>query len=149
MNKKILIGLLALIFICYASVCFASNNGSTMQNFANNTDSALENIGNSMRNVTTDVRDGVQGAADSIGNGVQDMFDGDDNNDDGQTMMSWSDTGTTGGYTATRTGTDAGDGGAGAGMSDTAWVWLILGITGVVIVALTWYYVTQDTSHKR
>jgi len=149
MNKKILTLFLAFVFICCTSVCFASDNGSTMQNFANNTDSTLENIGNSMRNVTSDVRDGVQGAAGSIGNGVQDMFSGDDNNDDGQTMMGGTDTGTTGGYTATRTGTDAGAGGAGAGMSDTAWVWLILGITGVVIVALTWYYVTQDTSRKR
>ena len=32
------------------------------------------------------------------------------------------------------------------GMSNTAWIWLILGITGIGIVALTWYYVAQDNN---
>ena len=50
------------------------------------------------------------------------------------------DMGETGDYTATRTATDRI---TGTTMTNTAWVWLILGIVGVVIVALTWYYVSQ------
>ena len=43
-------------------------------------------------------------------------------------------------YTATRTATTNDNL---FGMSNTAWTWLILGIVGIVIVALVWYYGAQ------
>ena len=43
-------------------------------------------------------------------------------------------------YTATRTAT--GDSNL-LGMSTTTWTWLILGIVGIIIVALVWYYGSQ------
>lgn len=42
-------------------------------------------------------------------------------------------------YTATRTATSNNV----MGLSSTAWTWLILGIVGIVIVALVWYYGAQ------
>lgn len=137
MNKKFLVGLLALIFICCSSVCFATNAGAEVQNSAQKSGTTLENMGDSVKNVAQDVGNGIQGAASSLGNGVKDVMDGNHNN-----MGVTTRTGTNG-YTATRTNANAG------GMTNTAWVWLILGIVGVMIVALTWYYVSQDNSRKR
>ena len=42
-------------------------------------------------------------------------------------------------YTATRTTTNTNL----LGLSDTTWTWLILGIVGVAIVSLVWYYGAQ------
>ena len=43
-------------------------------------------------------------------------------------------------YTATRTATTNQ---TFMGMSSTAWTWLIIGIAGIAIVALVWYYGSQ------
>ncbi|MNT83899.1 hypothetical protein D3C72_2238390 [compost metagenome] len=34
------------------------------------------------------------------------------------------------------------------GMSGTAWTWLILGIAGIIIIGLVWYYSMQVSSNK-
>lgn len=140
MNKKLLISLLTLAFIFCSSVCFATNVGTEMQNSVQKSGTTLENMGNGIKNIAEDVGNGVQGAASSIGNSMEDFFDMNNNNNDnvGDTAKIASD-----GYTATRTNTNVGS------MTNTAWIWLILGIVGVVIVAMTWYYVSQDNSHKR
>lgn len=140
MNKKILTAVLLFATILMLSVSsFATNTdlGTEMQDSANKTGESMQNVGEGVRNVAGDLGNGVQNMAEGIGNGIQgavngigNMFDGDDANT------------TTGGtYTATRTSADV----AGTtGMTNTAWIWLILGIVGIVIVALTWYYVSQD-----
>ena len=139
MNKKFLVGLLALAFICCSSVCFATNAGAEVQNSAQKSGTTLENMGNGVKNVVQDIGNGIQGAADNVGNGIKNVLDGNHNNTNAGVATR---TGTDG-YNATRTNANAG------GMTNTAWVWLILGIVGVVIVALTWYYVSQDNSRKR
>ena len=49
-------------------------------------------------------------------------------------------------YTATRT---AADEGTLLGMNATAWTWLIIGMVGIAIIALVWYYSMQhDTIDK-
>ena len=65
-------------------------------------------------------------------------------NDDNSDYNSNMDTTTNTGYTATRTATDTG-----YGMTNTAWIWLIVGIVGIMIVALVWYYVAQDTGTRQ
>lgn len=139
MNKKFIVGLLAFAFICCSSVCFATSAGAEMQDSAQKSATTIENMGNGVKNVVQDVGNGIQGAASNLGNGVKNVLDGNRND----TNMGVTTRAGTDGYTATRTNANMG------GMTNTAWVWLILGIVGVMIVALTWYYVSQDNSRKR
>ena len=149
MSKKFLTAILLFTAILLISVsCFATNTdlGTEMQDSADKTGETMQNAGEGIRNVAGDIGNGVQGMAEGIGNGIrdtaegigngfQDMFDGDDANT------------TTGGtYNATRTSADVT---GTTGITNTAWIWLILGITGIVIVALTWYYVSQDNGSNR
>ncbi len=148
MNKKFLTSFLVFIVVLLISAtCFATNTdlGTEMQDSANKAGESMQNAGNGMMNMANDIGNGIQDMAEGIGNGirdtaqgigagVEDMFDGDDMN---------TTTGTN--YNATRTSADVT---GTTGMANTAWIWLILGITGIVIVALTWYYVSQDNGHN-
>ena len=151
MNNKLLTAILLFTVLLLSSVsCYANSNlGTEMQDSTNKSQTTIQNAGEGIRDVASDIGNGVQGAAESIGNGVQDMFDGNDgavtNSDDEAVGIMGTDMGDTGDYTATRTATDRI---TGTTMSNTAWVWLILGIVGAVIIALTWYYVAQhNESH--
>mgnify|MGYP005794948569 CR=1 FL=1 len=154
MNKKMLASLLVFALLLFSSVCFATNAGEEVQNSADKSKTTMENMGQGIENMAQDVGNGIQGAASSvgnavqgaasdIGNGVQDMFDGNDNTQNSTTGVESMGTDSTG-YSATRTSASLSD-----GMANTAWIWLILGIVGVVIVSLDWYYVSQDTTRKR
>ena len=148
MSKKIFTTILLLVtFLLISATCFANDTdlGTELQDSANKTGESMQNAGNGMMNVANGIGNGMQDMAEGFGNGirntaegigagVEDMFDGDDMN-----------TTTGSNYNATRTSADTT---GGTGMSNTAWIWLILGITGIVIVALTWYYVSQDTGHN-
>ena len=69
------------------------------------------------------------------------MFDGNESeNADTNNSSNMVNTAEDSGYSATRTSTTGN-----AGMTNSAWVWLIIGIVGIMIVALVWYYVAQDT----
>ncbi|MBR6033821.1 MAG: hypothetical protein IKP28_03685 [Clostridia bacterium] len=94
------------------------------------------NAAEGMGNMVQDVGNGAMNAFEDMGNGIQDFFDGDN-----------TDTTTGNTYTATRTSADMV--GGGSSMANTAWVWLILGVTGIIIIALTLYYVSQDTGSTR
>ena len=146
MNKKffaILLFFTFIVFIC--STCYASTDfGGEMQDSANKTMNSMQNagnglmsfandVGNGVKNMSEDIGNGIRDTADNIGRGVEDFFDGDNPN---TTVNST--------YNAIRTSTDA----TSSNMANTAWVWLILGITGIIIVALTWYYVSQDTGNN-
>lgn len=147
MNKKLLTAILFFAVLLFTSVsCYANNNlGTEMQDSANKSQTTIQNAGEGIQNVASDIGNGVQGATQSIGNGVQDMFDGNEGtvtgNDNEAVGIMGTDMGDTGDYTATRTATDRI---TGTTMTNTAWVWLILGVVGVSIVALTWYYVSQN-----
>lgn len=148
MKKKIFTSILLFATILFVSItCYANDMdlGSEMRDSADKTSESMQNagngvmgfannIGNGIRDMAEDVGNGIQDTAEGIGSGIQNMFNGDDGN---------TTTGTN--YNATRTSADV----AGTtGMANTAWIWLILGITGIVIVALTWYYVSQDTGNN-
>lgn len=66
-------------------------------------------------------KNAVMNVGNAIGNGVKDVANGGMD------------------YTATRTSAENNA----MGLSSTAWTWLILGIVGIVIVALVWYYGAQ------
>ena len=155
MNKKIFFTVL-MIFISLIAFCSYSFAATNMMNNARN---AVMDAGNAIgdtiveaKNAVVDGARGLTNGATTLGNdamnGVKNMgndaVNGERNIEDNavDTMN------TTGGifdnnndnYTATRTATTNN---GFLGMSDTTWTWLILGIVGIAIVALVWYYGAQ------
>lgn len=146
MNRKLLTAILLFVVLLLGSVsCFANTNtnlGTEVKDSADKSKTTLQNAGEGIKNIASDIGSGVQGATTSITQGVQNMFDG----HNGTTNRTDGIGTTNGNYTAARTSTDRL---TGTTMTNTAWVWLILGIVGVVIVALTWYYVTQNNDSSK
>lgn len=149
MNKKISIALGILLSIIFAfTVCFA-NDG-------------LEKAANDVRNVVGGVENTVENAAKDVSNTTRDMTGGaentansmmgNDNNDNSNTsfsgMMDGSNDGsrtvTGDGYTTSRVSTE--DSSTFMGMNSTAWIWLIMGIAAIAIIAIVWYYAMQFTN---
>ena len=150
MKRKIFITILvfALSILC-STISFATDFGTEIQDSANKTGESMQSVGNGVMNFTNNVGNGIKNVAEGIGNGirntaedigrgVESMFDGDNPNTTSNSS-----------YNAVRTSTETDFSNAGSGMANTAWIWLILGITGIIIVALTWYYVSQDTGNNR
>lgn len=144
MNKKIFITmfLFSVILLAFCSYSFAENG--TMNNARN----AVMSTGNAVGNV-------VSGAANAVADGAKDLTNGaaavgnNMTNANGDTENDATNTldtnngmfGTTdGNYTAERTATTNNNL---FGMSDTTWTWLIMGIVGLTIVGLVWYYGKQ------
>lgn len=141
MNKKILAIIILLIMSLFFSVySFATNDttfGDEVMDSVDKSKESIQNAGEQVKNITSDIGNEIQGTLHNAGQGMQDVLDGND---------SMSSETQSGDYTATRTATDQI---TGTTMSNTAWVWLILGIVGFVIVALTWYYVSQNTDYMK
>lgn len=140
MKKKFLISTALLVAVLAISTSYA---------FATN--SMLDTLGNGVQNVASDVgtmvtrgvdatRNTVEGAGNMISNGVSDTRDTMSGTDTSATRTGT----TTTNYTATRANT--GDVTV-AGMNATAWAWLIVGILGVAIVGLVWFYGKQHASY--
>ena len=108
---------------------------------------AVMNAGNSIGNAAMSVKNGVVNGVKSIGNGATRIANDSMNATEDMTNDATNTIeGTTGildngndDYTATRTATNNNI----LGMSDTTWTWLILGIVGLSIVGLVWYYGAQ------
>ena len=132
MIKKIFALLLFVTVISVASFAFAA---SEMQSSMDKAGSSIQDMVNGAGNV---VRDG----AEAIGNGARDI--GEDISSGASDMMGdmTSDQSGNDGYSATRTSTDTD--GAMFGMSANTWTWFILAIVAIAIVALVWYYATQN-----
>lgn len=144
MNKKLFITLLliSLFIITACSYSFAANDA--MDNAKNAVMDAGNSIGNAAATATDTVVDGTRNLVNgtvSLGNTLSNA-NGDTENDATNTlatnggMLDNND----GNYTATRTATNNDNL---LGMSDTTWTWLILGIVGLSIVGLVWYYGAQ------
>ena len=135
--KKIFSVILLLIvsLLLTSTICFAENTnfGTEMQDSANKTGESMQNVRNGVMDFANDVGNGIKNTAEDVGNTMQGMFNGDNPN-----------TTTGSNYNASRTSADVV---GNVGPANTVWIWLILGITGIIIVALTWYYVSQDDRH--
>ena len=146
MNKKLFLTfiLVSLFIISLCSYTFAANNGS-MDSAKN----SVMNVGNSIGNAAVQAKNAVVGGAKDVANGAatigndamnmgKDAVNGATDGVDSATRTL--NDGETSDYTATRTST-ANDNFL--GMSTGAWTWLILGIVGIIIVALVWFYGSQ------
>ncbi|MFR2571540.1 MAG: hypothetical protein ACLS90_07620 [Clostridia bacterium] len=130
MSKRFFISLSIAISVIFSfSICLATDGMTDapdkMKNTVNKTEEAVKNTMNDAGNA---VKDSTRKTEESM-------------NDIGSKMMN-----NTNNYNATRTST-TGDTTL-MGLNATAWTWLILGIAGIAIIAVVWYYSAQLTSEN-
>lgn len=98
---------------------------------------------NGVRNVVGGAENVVGGAISGVTNGVHNGVNGIENTTKNATGTMTTNNANTTNYNATRTATTrtaTNTTGKFLGMGATAWGWLIMGIVGIVTVALVWYY---------
>lgn len=144
MNKKILLTLLSisLFVISLYTYSFAANDGM------NNAKNAVMNAGSTVGDAVVGAKNAIVDGAKGITNGAATLGKDAVNTTQSLGNDAKKTVGTTAGalnngntnYTATRTATTNNNL---FGLSSTAWTWLILGIVGIVIVGLVWYYGAQ------
>lgn len=128
MAKKIFISLAIIFLSLCCSVCFAAENNSNVNLGEEITDS-LDKAGSSVRNVADDAMNEVDGR------------DRNNNNNTENRNSNTAKNGFTNSYNAVRTSVDEV---ATGNMSTTTWIWIILAVAAIVIVAMVWYYATQN-----
>ena len=126
-----IITILSITMFSFSVVLAADDNGGMLQDAAND----VRNVVGGAENA---VEDGAKDIANTSRNATGDM-ENTMNSDSNRNMNN--DNGNANSYTATRT--DANGSATFMGMNSTAWSWLIIGIAGIAIVALVWYYGTQ------
>lgn len=154
MNKKIFYGaLLILAVILFATTyVFATDNNAgqdavnDIRNAVGGAENTVENAARDVSNASKDATGAVENAGNQTANNVENAGNQTANNveNNASAHMGTDDSGNTAGYTATRTST--GDNATFLGMNSTMWIWLILAIAAVAIVALVYYYSTQTTN---
>ena len=141
MKKKILFSILFSIIIAFSAItCFAasSENKTTMKGLGNEITSSIneteENIDNFVDmdtlDRTSETRDG--GMVEGMENTLRE-FGNDVENTTNKAVA-----GMTGNYNAGETATTNG-----TEMSRNTWVWIILAMVAVIIIAAVWYYAAQ------
>lgn len=141
MNKKIFITILmfSLLIITTCSYCFAAPN---IKNDVMKAENAVGNVAvtakNAVVNGTTEIVNGAKNLGKDAVN-TTGIIGNDVKNTATSTTGMVTNMGNTN-YTATRTSNNNSNL---FGLSSAAWTWLILGIVGVVIVGLVWYYGSQ------
>lgn len=117
MNKKILVSLSIILFTIFSfTICQA-------------TDDVMKGATNNIRNFVGGVENTVENAALGASNVSKNITSGAENKMDAVRTDSTMGTG----YNAARTSTDTT---TVAGMSQTAWTWLILGVAAIAIIAV-------------
>ena len=124
LKKSLIILFIIFSIICISNVCAASN---TMAN----------DVKNGVSSVTNTVVDGVEDLAKDARNGVGHV---ENRIEDALTMNNTGKTTSQNAYTATRTATTEATGTNNSAM----WVWVVLAIAAIVIIALVWYYGSQN-----
>lgn len=123
MAKRVFLSLAIIILsVLCCSVCFAADNNSNVNLGEQITDS-LDKTGDSLRNAAGDVMNTIDGDNNRTRN----------NNNNNYTNGT--------GYNAVRTSVDQMTTG---NMSTTTWIWIILAVAAIVIVAMVWYYAVQN-----
>ena len=95
-------------------------------------DEAGQEMTDGVRDMGNTVRDGIN----DVGRGIEDLGD----EDDSRTTDNRAVAGTTGNFSAGQVQTD---GENTNGMSRTAWIWIIMVVVALIIIAAVWYYATQ------
>ena len=149
MAKKIfyMLGLVLVLTLISVPAVFAENK-TTSTSLGNEITSSIDKTGKNMDNlVDTDIKNemqdmgntvksGAENVGNTVRNGVDDLTNGIDmtnKNTENRAVA-----GTTGNY---RTGDTIDT--TNNNMSGTMWVWIIVAVIAIIIVAAVWYYVAQ------
>lgn len=166
MLKKSLICALAIIILSLCcTICFANEKGNNI-NLGNEIMKSIDKTENSMKNVVSgnvvkdagnmvndemnmikngvnNVGEGMRDAGNTVRNGannVRNDMDRDNDNNNNNAGVA----GTNGGnYNTARTSVDQTLNGGVNTMTATTWMWIILIVAAVTIMAAIWYYATQ------
>ena len=142
-KKSLIAGLTIIVLSLCCGLCFAADDkGGETINLGNEITESLDKAGQSARNVTDNVFSGnmVNDAKDTVKDSENGVKTGMDDAKNGVVNM----TGTNAGdYNATRTTTEGTAVGTGT-MSTTTWMWIILAVAAIIIIAAIWYYATQN-----
>lgn len=144
MKKKFLIStvLLVTVLAVFTSSAFATNG------MLNTLEHGVQNVASDVGTMVTRGVDATKNTVENAGNAVTGATtttkNATNNTVAGTTTGTKTGTTTTN-YTATRTNTGNVKV---AGMTATAWAWLIVGILGVAIVGLVWFYGRQHTTYS-
>ena len=134
MLKRIVTLILAVCIMFATSFVFANNAGTEAQ-------SSLDKAGNSVKNVVDNAGNVVRDGVGHLENGIEDLGNtfsagasrvanpNNNNNNNNRT------------YTTAKTSTGSP---TFAGMNATTWVWFVMAIATVAIVAVVWYYAMQN-----
>ena len=148
MSKKTILTTVIFLIIClFSTVCFASaqNVMDTMKNstveLKDEITQSIDKTQNSTRNVTQNVMNGAENAMNTMGN-MMDTNRTDNNNNTNNDNNNDNNNNNTGNYNTTRTAVNDGYF-AGTGMDTTTWLWMILAIAAIIIIAAVWYYAMQ------
>lgn len=139
MQKKFLISVSLIIAVLAFSFSysFATNNPvNTVEDAAKGITSTAGNVIERGVDATKNVVGGAVNGTENVVNGVA----GTTHNKTNTTIMG----GANNNYSATRTSADTA---TFAGMTATGWTWFIVGILGVAIVALVWFYGRQYSTN--
>ena len=138
MKKKFLflVSMLSIILMSTATYVFAADN------MMNSIENGAKNVAEGVGNIVEKGVDATKNVANGVAKGAQDLTAGiTKNNNTGN-----SNYGTT--RTSTRT-TAAMQDSEFAGMSAWGWSWIIIGVLGIAIVALVWYYGMQQSKEQK
>ncbi len=136
MNKKIITtGIIAIILFFSTAFCYATEqatSNSQNMNLGNEITESMNKVEKSASDLTNNVRNsnmvkGIEGAMDE-------NADRTDNN------------GIRTDYNATRTSLNS-EFNTETTMTETTWIWVILGVVGVVILATVWFYAMQNSGN--
>lgn len=160
MTKKVLtLGLLFVLVVFSSTFVFAESAGNEMQDSWNKTSETMGNVGNAVANTASNVGHAVANTFGMDKNNNNDNNNNSTNNNNtnsnnnstngtmGVTTNFNTNTNGTGNYDTARTATTANNNVG--GLSNMAWTWIIMGITAAVIVALIWFYATQQNNQTR
>ena len=149
MNKKVIVTSIIFIIVClFSSICFANTENvmdaakNTTVNLRDEITNSIDKTENSTRNVTQDVMTKGGQMMNSAGNMINNMTG--NNNDNNTNNNKNGTTNNNAGYNTTRTAVDDAYFGT-AGMDTTTWLWIILAIAAIIIIAAVWYYAMQGT----
>lgn len=135
MAKKIFTCLAVIILSLCCSVCFAAegNNSDSSKdsnvNLGEEITDSLNKTGESIKNVTND----------AMNTGRNDSKNNNNNNDN-----NFRNSGTN--YNATRTSVEDTTTVGTTNLSTTTWIWIIMAVVAIIIVAMVWYYAVQDNT---
>lgn len=153
MAKKVFLTIVfAVIFIlALTTITFAESSNSTtklgneVSSSMNKTERSMDDLvdrsdldeaGQKMTNGVRDSGDVVKDGVEDVGRGIEDLGDEDNSNKNDDRAVA----GTTGNFSAGQVQTD---GEATNGMSQNAWIWIVMVVVALIIIAAVWYYATQ------